>query len=545
MDLSYQSIEQSIFQELKEAVILIDKHGKIVCYNQQAKVVAQSQHNRELSMHAHILDVFPKSELMRVLQTKKAEIRKLFRLNDKLSVHVSRFPLLDNAGELLGAAAIIQQDGASAETNWQIDEYIQEGMQTVLQNTSQAFVILNEHGFTILQNPAHEKFLLTLQKDSAAEAVWKQKLEEVCKKTLQTRRMVEEKIRGESIEGSVKCLPNLIDGVLKGCILFIDHNLEQAELRKKLEQSRRIIRALETQSRFKDFTINSARMKMAVQQGKIAADMDYPVFLRGAAGTGKKMLANAIHNDGKRKYQAFTVVDCLKDEEKLADYLGRMSSKDISIHPQGTVYFKNITALPLTQQMKLHQIVLNSQENAAVYRLIVSSDVNVETAMLEGAFQKELYYDLLQTSIHIPALKERKEDIAPLVEEWIQIGNEEYGSCITSIDPAAMEVLQNFPYNNNFKELRASLEHSLAKLDRGTTTLSVSHLAFFANATNNQEESNPETGDKPLSELVEEYEKVIIKKTMAELDGNKTLTAKKLGLSVRNLYYKLEKYQLN
>ena len=544
MDLSYQSTEQSIFHELKEAVILIDKQGRIVYYNQQASTLAKGQNNPGLALDAHILDVFPKRELMRVLQTKKAEIRKLFRLSEHISVLVSRFPLLNKDGEVLGAAAIIQQ-GSDGEDDWRVGEYIQQGMQAVLQNTSQAFVILDEHRLVIMQNPAYEKFLLLLKNNSSAEADWKEQLENVSKKTMQTRRTVEQKVEGSPIEGNIRCIPNLIDGIWKGCILFVDYDMEQAELIKQLEQSRRIIRALEAQSRFDDFTAESSRMRMAVQQGKIAADMDYIVFLRGPAGTGKKMFANAIHNEGKRKYQAFSVIDCLQEKEKVTAFLEMLNSEDTSRHPQGTVYLKSITDLSIEQQKKLYRICTNHYDTAG-YRLVVSSSVNVETAMMEGLFLQDLYYYLLQTSIHLPALRERKEDVPLLVHEWIQIGNKEHSSCVSSVDQAALETLQNFPYQHNFKELQAVINYSLAKLNREKTTLYEADLAFATSTIDsNQKASIPHNEDKPLSELVEEYEKVIIERTLKELDGNKTLTAKKLGLSVRNLYYKLEKYHLN
>jgi len=544
MDLSYQSTEQSIFQDLKEAVVLIDKQGRIVYYNQQASTLAAHQNKRPLAKDAHILDVFPKAELMRVLQTKKAEIKKLFRLSEHISVHVSRFPLLNKDGELLGAAAIIQQDRA-LEEDWRVDEYIQQGMQAVLQNASQAFVIMDENLLVILQNPAYEKFQYLLKKDSSAEAEWKEQLSNVSKKTMETRRTVVQKVAGPSIEGNIRCIPNLIDGIWKGCILFIDYDIEQAELRKKLEQSRKIIRTLEAQSRFEDFTAESPRMKMAVQQGKIAADMDYIVFLRGLAGTGKKMFANAIHNEGKRRYQAFTAIDCLQEQEKVSAFLEMLRSEDTSLQPSGTVYMENITDLSMEQQKKLHLICSNQDETAG-YRLVLSASVNVETAMMKGLFLQELYYELLQTSIHLPSLKERKEDIAPLVKEWIQLANKEYGSCVASVDKTAIEALQSFPFEHHFREMRAVVFHSLAKIDRQKTILKEADLAFSSStADNSQNAILLEPEDKPLSELVEEYEKVIIERTLAKLDGNKTLTAKKLGLSVRNLYYKLEKYHLN
>lgn len=535
IDRMIQSTSYTLFDEIKEGIIIIDDRGVISYFNKSAQSLMQNQY--PLQMDQHILSVIPNSGMMRVLHTKRIEEQKKFAISEADYLLISRYPLIGKDNNVIGAVAVLQEE--SQKRQWIDKDNLQMLLTLLLQKSAEAYLVVDEFGHIVMQNSSYKELAVLLDQQNNHQLMRKNR-EEV----IQTRRDAEITIQTDTLCLTVKSTPIMVDGKLKGCLQILHNETETAQLKKELQQTKAIIRGLEQSFQFDDFIYKSPSMNFAIEQAKLAAGSKQVIFIRGEEGTGKFMLANAIHNWSENKFHLFKRIYPQKNREQLRAFLSTMNSLS-----KGTVYLENITCLSMAEQTSLLNRLkeLAQEEKKLSFRLIVSSPIKLEKALMAGDFLEELYDELMKSNIYLPPLRERKEDIYLLAKHFLIELNKENGRWITEIDPEAQKALKNYGYTRNILELKAILQLSVIQAREEDSVLKVEHLALpqviKKQQAEFQEDANIE--NQPLSVLVEKYEKVIIEQTLRKLDGNKTLTAKTLGLSVRNLYYKLDKYHLN
>lgn len=535
IDRMIQSTSYTLFDEIKEGIIIIDDRGVISYFNKSAQSLMQNQY--PLQIDQHILSVIPNSGMMRVLHTKRIEEQKKFAISEADYLLISRYPLIGKDNNVIGAVAVLQEE--SQKRQWIDKDNLQMLLTLLLQKSAEAYLVVDEFGHIVMQNSSYKELAVLLDQQKNHQLMRKNR-EEV----IQTRRDAEITIQTDTLCLTVKSTPIMVDGKLKGCLQILHNETETAQLKKELQQTKAIIRGLEQSFQFDDFIYQSPSMNFAIEQAKLAAGSKQVIFIRGEEGTGKFMLANAIHNWSENKFHLFKRIYPQKNREQLRAFLSSMNSLS-----KGTVYLENITCLSMAEQTSLLNRLkeLAQEEKKPSFRLIVSSPIKLEKALMAGDFLEELYDELMKSNIYLPPLRERKEDIYLLAKHFLIELNKENGRWITEIEPEAQKALKNYGYTRNILELKAILQLSVIQAREEDSVLKVEHLALpqviKKQQAEFQEDANIE--NQPLSDLVEKYEKVIIEQTLRKLDGNKTLTAKTLGLSVRNLYYKLDKYHLN
>lgn len=535
IDRMIQSTSYTLFDEIKEGIIIIDDRGVISYFNKSAQSLMQNQY--PLQIDQHILSVIPNSGMMRVLHTKRIEEQKKFAISEADYLLISRYPLIGKDNNVIGAVAVLQEE--SQKRQWIDKDSLQMLLTLLLQKSAEAYLVVDEFGHIVMQNSSYKELAVLLDQQNNHQLMRKNR-EEV----IQTRRDAEITIQTDTLCLTVKSTPIMVDGKLKGCLQILHNETETAQLKKELQQTKAIIRGLEQSFQFDDFIYQSPSMNFAIEQAKLAAGSKQVIFIRGEEGTGKFMLANAIHNWSENKFHLFKRIYPQKNREQLRAFLSTMNSLS-----KGTVYLENITCLSMAEQTSLLNRLkeLAQEEKKPSFRLIVSSPIKLEKALMAGDFLEELYDELMKSNIYLPPLRERKEDIYLLAKHFLIELNKENGRWITEIDPEAQKALKNYGYTRNILELKAILQLSVIQAREEDSVLKLEHLALpqviKKQQAEFQEDANIE--NQPLSVLVEKYEKVIIEQTLRKLDGNKTLTAKTLGLSVRNLYYKLDKYHLN
>ncbi len=536
IDRMIQSTSYTLFDEIKEGVIIVDNCGLISYFNKSAQSLMQNQYS--LQKDQHILSVIPNSGMMRVLHTKRIEEQKKFAVSETDYLLISRYPLIGKDNSIIGAVAVLQEE--SQKRHWIDKDNLQMLLTLLLQKSAEAYVVVDEFGHIVMQNSSYKELAVLLDQQNNHQLMKKNR-EEV----IQTRRDAEIIIQTGTLCLTVKSTPIIVDGKLKGCLQILHNETETARLKKELQQTKAIIRGLEQSFQFDDFIYQSPSMNFAIEQAKLAAGSKQVIFIRGEEGTGKFMLANAIHNWGGNKFHLFRRIHPQKHREQLRAFLNKKNPLS-----KGTVYLENITCLSMAEQTlllkRLKELELEEKQLSS-FRLIVSSPIKLEKALMAGDFLEELYDELMKSNIYLPPLRERKEDIYLLAKHFLIELNEDSGRWITDIDPEAQTALKNYGYTRNILELKAILQLSMIQAKEEDTVLKLEHLAppqvIKKQQAEFQEEANAD--NQTLSDLVEKYEKVIIEQTLRKLDGNKTLTAKTLGLSVRNLYYKLDKYHLN
>jgi transcriptional regulator with PAS, ATPase and Fis domain len=218
----------------------------------------------------------------------------------------------------------------------------------------------------------------------------------------------------------------------------------------------------------------------------------------------------------------------------------------------GSIFLDEIGELALTTQAKLLR-VLQEKEIRRVgdtksvpvdVRVIGATNVNLESKIAEGSFRQDLYYRLNRMPIFIPSLRERKGDIPQLAGYLLQKLNQDYGRNVEGLTSEAMDVLRQYDWPGNVRELENVLGRAIIHMKHHEHHIDSENLQVFETVPIHTLEAAPEE-TQPLSNQIEEYEKKIIIRTLRSYGQNKTKTAKALNVSLRNFYYKLEKYGID
>lgn len=296
----------------------------------------------------------------------------------------------------------------------------------------------------------------------------------------------------------------------------------------------------------------SPAMKKVLREVEMIAKSHSNVFISGESGTGKEVVAGLVHAQSKRKGHPFIQVNCAALSDSLIESeffghekgaftgalqkrLGRFERAD-----QGTLLLDEISEIPLALQAKLLRVV-QEQEFERVggcdpihvdVRLVSTSNRNMEEAIEDKTFRADLYYRLNVIPIYLPPLRERREDILPLANHFIQVVCEKNQLPLKTLSKEAEERLLNYSWPGNIRELRNAIEHGVV-MDY-SPVIEKEHLKIHPQEK--REELPPIT--------IRELEKKHILATLERLGGNRTQAAHALGISVRTLRNKLNEYQV-
>ncbi len=306
----------------------------------------------------------------------------------------------------------------------------------------------------------------------------------------------------------------------------------------------------------------SPGMEEVISMAARAANSKATVLLTGESGTGKEVLAKAIHYISPRKDKPFVAVNIPALSENLVEselfghergaftgaertIKGRFESAD-----KGTIFLDEIGDIPSSTQVKLLRVLqeqkierVGSSESIKIdVRIIAATNRDLEKKIKEGAFRQDLYYRLNIVTINIPPLRERREDILPLLEYFIDKYSKENGKGNILISKEAADLLLKYNYPGNVRELENIIERAVV-LSR-KNLISVNDLPLSVKGLKEEKIEN-ENAPGTLTDQVEALEKRLIFDALKKTSGNQTKAGKLLGISERNLRYKLKKYGIN
>ncbi|KKI93032.1 ATPase AAA [Bacillus sp. SA1-12] len=566
--------QQTIFNSTNDGMIVIDINEKIILFNKTAEKITGFPRKKALGLN--IIDVIPSSKLPRTLTTREVETNQEQVLENGLKIITTRIPMIDESGNLLGALALfkdITEVVNLAEEVTNLKE-IQVLLESIIQSSEEAISVVDEEGRGILINRAYTKLTglseeQVLGKPATADI---SEGESMHMKVLQTRRAVRGvrmKVGPAKRDVIVNVAPVIVDGKLKGSVGVIQDVSEIQKLTTELNRARQIIRTLEAKYSFEDIIGVSEEMKMAIEQAKLGAKTPATVLLRGESGTGKELFAHAIHNASDRKYNKFIRVNCAAISENLLEselfgyvegaFSGAKRGGKRGFFEEannGSIFLDEIGELSANMQAKLLRVL---QENEIVkvggtkplsvnVRVIAATNVNIEKAMAEGSFREDLYYRLNRYPISIPPLRDRKEDIPSLCVRLISKLNQDYGRNIETITQHAVELLHQYDWPGNVRELENVLGRAIIFMDYHETKIEAKHIPQLQVPLKERkvQENGPfvHNNDETLADAVERVEAEVIKQSLEKHEYNRTQTARALGISLRSLYYKMEKYNL-
>jgi DNA-binding NtrC family response regulator len=285
------------------------------------------------------------------------------------------------------------------------------------------------------------------------------------------------------------------------------------------------------------------------------------VLIRGESGTGKELIANAIHYASPRSGKPLVKVSCAAIPETLLESelfghekgaftgaiqkrVGRFEEAD-----GGTLFLDEIGELSPGIQVKLLRILqekefqrVGSNVNLKTdVRVITATHRNLEEAMKKGLFREDLYYRLNVISIQLPPLRERKEDLPPLIDHFLKKYSAKNQKSVSDISREARNLLLRHTYPGNVRELENLIERAIV-LCRGEV-ISTQDLPYHLREERSEKAWEPGK-DKTLPESLDEMERALILKALEEHQGVQTRAAESLGISERVLRYKIRKYKV-
>ena len=297
---------------------------------------------------------------------------------------------------------------------------------------------------------------------------------------------------------------------------------------------------------------SSPAMKRVFEMIRRAAPSSATVLIQGANGTGKDLVAHALHNLSPRAQGPFLAVNCGAISPSLIEselfgyekgaftgaYARKAGAFEAADH--GTIFLDEIGELPLAMQVKLLRVLENrafprvggTEAVSVDIRVIAATNRDLRTLVAQGAFREDLFYRLNVVDIQLPALKDRRDDIPLLAARFVKELAEKDGVAVTGISPAAMKLLEAYDWPGNVRELRNTIEKMVVLSAGGV--LDVADVPDPMRA--------PALPVLSATGTLGENEKAQILAVLKEVGGNRTEAARKLGISRRTLYRKLDEY---
>jgi two-component system response regulator HydG len=322
----------------------------------------------------------------------------------------------------------------------------------------------------------------------------------------------------------------------------------------------------ETRSfRYEGILGTSRVMGHVIEVAKRVAPTNISVLIEGHSGTGKELLAKAIHDNSPRRFHPFVPINCAGLTESLLEselfghakgaFTGAATDRKglFEVANEGTLFLDEIGDMPMNMQAKLLRVLedgiivpVGSTRSVVVdVRLISATNQNFQTLIEEKSFREDLYFRIKGVNITLPSLRDRSEDIPLLIDFFVQEAAQEIGSRVNGVTDSAMAILCAYEWPGNIRQLRHCIRTMVVmcdhdKLDVRDIPPEILKRRQLSGASVIESVAPPRLAGMSLTEL----ERQAIADTLSETEGNREKAAKILGIGERTLYRKIKEYNL-
>jgi DNA-binding NtrC family response regulator len=319
---------------------------------------------------------------------------------------------------------------------------------------------------------------------------------------------------------------------------------------------------LKNKYKFENIVGASEKMQKVYNLINKVADTDSTVLIQGESGTGKELVARGLHFNSNRQHHPFVAINCSALPENLLEselfghkkgaFTGAVADKQGLFEEAnlGTIFLDEVNSMATSLQTKLLRVLQEREvrrvgENKSIpvnVRVVGATNEPLQDKISEGSFREDLYYRLAVIPLEIPPLRERLEDVPLLVNHFLQKQASLTGTEAKKIDPQAIELLSQYNYPGNVRELENAIERACALCDNDLILpgdLPPQIVDF------NREESGRKSRDRmpvgqSLDEFIQQQERKYIEATLAQYKNSRERAASVLGISMATLYRKLE-----
>ncbi|WP_446743825.1 sigma-54-dependent transcriptional regulator [Silvibacterium acidisoli] len=344
-----------------------------------------------------------------------------------------------------------------------------------------------------------------------------------------------------------------------GLLLVVKRAIERQDL---IEEVRTLRSALDDRYGFEGIVGRSKGLLRVLDQAARVSKTDATVLIDGETGTGKELVARAIHHNSRRSSRPFIAINCGAIPRELVEselfgymrgaFTGALVSKQGRIESAngGTLFLDEIGELPLDAQVKLLRVLQEGELaklGASVpvqvdVRVIAASHRNLQAMVEDRAFREDLYYRLAVVPLRLPPLRERKEDIPELIEFLLERTRKRHGTQEIRLAPQALQRLIHYRWPGNVRQLENMLERLVVLAP--SNVIGVEDLPEeVMGAPSDQGLRWPDLPDEGIS--LEAVERDLIHRALERFGGNQTQAAKFLDISRRTLIYRMEKHNLS
>jgi len=360
-------------------------------------------------------------------------------------------------------------------------------------------------------------------------------------------------------------IESAVDAMKKGAYSYLskpfDHHKLLFQVEKALENRRltseikRLKGLLNEHYNFANIVAKSEKMEKVLMQVALIAKTESTVYIHGESGTGKELIAKALHLSSSRKEKPFVAINCAALPETLLEselfgyekgsFTGALQSKK-GLFMQadgGTLFLDEIASMSGALQAKMLRGLQEQQfypvggkEPVEVdVRFIVATNKDLEKEVKEGRFREDLFYRIHVIPVNLPTLRERKEDIPPLVDQFLKRFSEKMGKEVKNVTPGAMQKLMLYDWPGNVRELENTIEFAMAMTQRDVIT---EELILPSRGGPSSEKL------KPLSEAKADFERGYISNILELTKGNISRAAELAGRYRADFYNILKKHKI-
>jgi two-component system, NtrC family, response regulator HydG len=369
-------------------------------------------------------------------------------------------------------------------------------------------------------------------------------------------------------------IPSAVTAMQQGAFNYLLKPLDLNQLRAVTEKASASLRLRQTNVElkrrldekfgFEGVIGSSVQMNDVIDRLKRIAPTNASVLIQGETGTGKELVAQAIHQNSPRKNKAFVALNCAALSENIleSELFGHVKGAFTDASTDrvgkfeyahgGTLFLDEVGDMPMTTQIKLLRVLENGEitrvgSNDPIkvnVRILSATNRDLETSIASGTFRSELYHRLKVVTIVLPRLADRKQDIPLLIEHFIRQFAKRHDKAIKSMSTAARRKLLAAEWPGNVRELRNAIESMVVVDYDGVLDLDDLPGDFAATAPPEAGEAAPDELGSMVGKRLDEVEKLVIAETLKLTGGNRENAAETLGIGERTLYRKLKEYGL-